>query len=296
MMFYKTSQDDEDMENRVEEIFSEEDNNPPMPPDMQPTVMPEPPAAPAPVQQPQQEKAEQEKDVEVTGEGPSNTDATSSVEDEKMQACLRLKAEGNALFSKGEVAEALAVYREAINLAPHKPYPHNPATNVSFPTEDDAAAAAGGDANAVKKETEEESKAGGVDYTCTAQLHGNAGLCLMKLDQPQDAIETLSEAIRHDPTYQKALLRRAECYFLLEKYPSAYADYEAYEKSGGVLDGVSRQRQAQAKAKQDEEMQKMLGDLKKLGNQCLGWFGLSTDNFKFDKDPNTGSYSMRFER
>ena len=39
-----------------------------------------------------------------------------------------------------------------------------------------------------------------------------------------------------------------------------------------------------------------LGKLKDLGNSILGNFGLSTDNFKFDKDPGTGSYNIRFEQ
>ena len=41
---------------------------------------------------------------------------------------------------------------------------------------------------------------------------------------------------------------------------------------------------------------KALGQLKELGDSILGNFGMSTDNFKFDKDPDTGSYAIRFER
>ena len=38
------------------------------------------------------------------------------------------------------------------------------------------------------------------------------------------------------------------------------------------------------------------GKLKELGNMVLGKFGLSVDNFKAEKDPATGSYSIKFQQ
>jgi len=38
------------------------------------------------------------------------------------------------------------------------------------------------------------------------------------------------------------------------------------------------------------------GKLKDLGNTVLGKFGLSLENFKAEKDPNTGSYSINFKQ
>lgn len=62
-----------------------------------------------------------------------------------------------------------------------------------------------------------------------------------------------------------------------------------------ATDAVARLQPVVAQ-KQEKLKEEMLGKLKDLGNMVLGKFGLCCDNFKLDKDPNSGGYSIRFER
>lgn len=48
---------------------------------------------------------------------------------------------------------------------------------------------------------------------------------------------------------------------------------------------------------QNEKMKdEMIGQLKQLGNMFLKPFGISTDNFKLNKNPDSESYSINFVR
>lgn len=63
-----------------------------------------------------------------------------------------------------------------------------------------------------------------------------------------------------------------------------------------IVQAALRSLPPRISAAKEKEMGDMMGKLKELGNGILKPFGLSTDNFKMDKDPKTGGYSMNFNQ
>jgi len=138
-----------------------------------------------------------------------------------------------------------------------------------------------------------------------AVLNANIGACHVQLGDHKEAVKSCTEALVDDPKYIKALQRRAASNEQINSWSSltsAQEDYtlllEILPPSSPQVTGVKRSLHLlgpRVEQAQKRETSEMLGKLKDLGNNVLGNFGLSTDNFKFE--PNgQGGYSMNFVR
>ncbi|CAD6343770.1 unnamed protein product [Miscanthus lutarioriparius] len=169
------------------------------------------------------------------------------------------KAEGNKLFGAGQYEEALSQYEMALQIA-------------------------------AELESSEDIR---------AACHSNRAVCFLKLGKHDETIKECTKALELNPTYLKALLRRAEAHEKLEHYDEAIADM----KKAIEVDPSNQQAtrslfrlEPLAAEKREKMKEEMIAKLKDLGNSVLGRFGMSVDNFKAVKDPNTGSYSVQFQK
>ncbi|CAG0895606.1 unnamed protein product [Darwinula stevensoni] len=131
-----------------------------------------------------------------------------------------------------------------------------------------------------------------------AVLYHNRAVMKTYLKFPDAAIDDLSQALKYDPTYTKALLRRAAIFEESDRLDEALKDYQQLCE----LDPSNRTgREALIRLpplvqeKNEKLKAEMLDKLKDLGNMVLKPFGLSTENFNVAKDPQTGNYSINFQ-
>ncbi|KAI9314934.1 hypothetical protein BX666DRAFT_1879378 [Dichotomocladium elegans] len=172
------------------------------------------------------------------------------------------KKAGNTFFAQGEFAKAVSEYEDALVVCPLS------ATQVR------------------------------------AVCFGNIAACYLKQDQYKDARDMATQALKLDQGYSKALLRRAQANEKINTSSSLSDALEDYRKLGDQRDlDVHTKRQCERAKQQlpalikeamEKEKDEMLGKLKDLGNTLLGKFGLSTDNFQLQQDPNSGGYSVNF--
>uniref|UniRef100_A0A0C9QND0 TSA: Wollemia nobilis Ref_Wollemi_Transcript_18692_1291 transcribed RNA sequence n=1 Tax=Wollemia nobilis TaxID=56998 RepID=A0A0C9QND0_9CONI len=169
------------------------------------------------------------------------------------------KTEGNRLFGAGEYEAALGQYASALEIAPDHPM-----------------------ANELR-----------------SMCYANRGTCYSKLGKLEETIKESTKALELNSTYMKALIRRAEAHEKLEHFEEAIADLKKVLELDGSNEQARRtiiRLEPLAAEKREKLKEEMIGKLKDLGNSVLGRFGMSVDNFKAVKDPNTGSYSISFQR
>ncbi|XP_004689879.1 PREDICTED: tetratricopeptide repeat protein 1 [Condylura cristata] len=128
-------------------------------------------------------------------------------------------------------------------------------------------------------------------------LFSNRAAARMKQDKKELAISDCSKAIQLNPTYIRAILRRAELYEKTDKLDEALEDYKSIlEKDPSVHQAreACMRLPKQIEERNERLKEEMLGKLKDLGNLVLRPFGLSTENFQIKQDSSTGSYSINF--
>ncbi|CAA7266620.1 unnamed protein product [Cyclocybe aegerita] len=225
-----------------------------------------------------------------------------------LETAKERKLEGNDHFRAGKWNDALVAYRAALNCLPKRPpKPQEEGQRKGLhddldeespprPKEDKDAEVADVSSPAVSEADKEHAQ-------LRAVLNANIGACFVKLGDHKEVVEACSQALLDDPTYVKALERRASANEILNTWSSltsAQEDYNTLLKLVSPSQATDIRRKLQhfkprVEAAQKKETDEMLSKLKGLGNSILGNFGLSTDNFKFE--PNgQGGYSMNFQR
>ncbi|PKI56673.1 hypothetical protein CRG98_022923 [Punica granatum] len=129
--------------------------------------------------------------------------------------------------------------------------------------------------------------------------HANRGICFLKLGKNEDTVKECTKALELNPKYVKALLRRAEAQEKIENFEEAIADMKKILELDPSNDQARKaiyRLEPLAAEKREKMKEEMIGKLKEMGDSLLGRFGMSVDNFKAVKDPNTGSYSISFQR
>ncbi|CAG9817299.1 unnamed protein product [Phaedon cochleariae] len=128
-------------------------------------------------------------------------------------------------------------------------------------------------------------------------LYANRAASKIVLNRKESAIEDCTKAIELNDKYVRAYLRRARLYEESDKLDESLADFKrVLEFDKGNKDALQAQlRLPPLIAERNEKLKtEMLGKLKDLGNMILKPFGLSTNNFQLNQDPNSGGYSVNF--
>lgn len=198
------------------------------------------------------EKKRQETEEDNIIEIESQGVKTNSIEEAK-----KAKDEGNDLYRDKRYDESIELYSRAIFLCP-----------------------------------DDETKA---NQELKATFYGNRSAAYFILKQYDLVVLDCTSALELKQDYVKVLIRRMQAYEKLDKLEECLHDAKSIKEIAPTYPQINLIIH-RLQVKYDERMEAMkeeaLGKLKDLGNQCLGYFGMSLDDFKMQQDANTGSWSI----
>ena len=169
----------------------------------------------------------------------------------------KLKNKGNDFFKKGDYMEAISMYTQGLQTCP-----------LAYDKE-------------------------------RSILYANRAAAKSKSLDKESAISDCTKALELNPSYVKAYVRRAQLYEEAEKLDEALEDYKkvlTFDPAHTEANYGVRRLPPLIQERNEKLKTEMLGKLKDLGNMVLKPFGLSTNNFELQKDPNSGGYSVKFNQ
>ncbi|KAF9015352.1 hypothetical protein BDQ17DRAFT_1340910 [Cyathus striatus] len=199
----------------------------------------------------------------------------------RLQDADERKAEGNVFFRAGKWNEAISAYASALALLPQL-VPQDP-TQPTDCDEDEVASGSTNSpnhSNSMAEEAKLEQKTE-LDLQCAkvrSVLNANIGACYVKLGDHKQAVDACSQALHDDPTYVKALQRRAASNEEINSWSSltaAQEDYNALLKLSipqsdiRAVESKLRQLTPRIEVAQKTETAEMLDKLKGVGNSIL---------------------------
>lgn len=187
----------------------------------------------------------------------AEVDLTDDQKAERQTIAEELKVAGNNAFKVGDFDQSIDKYTEALRICP-----------LQFPQQ-------------------------------RAILYSNRSAAQMKLHKYKQAAKDCTKAVELDDKYLKAYYRRAQSYEATDKLDECLEDFKK------ILELDPEHKEAQKalirlppliEERNEKLKTEMLGKLKDLGNMILKPFGLSTENFKMEQDPETKGYKINFKQ
>ncbi|XP_047518679.1 tetratricopeptide repeat protein 1 isoform X2 [Pieris napi] len=205
----------------------------------------------------QSEDEDSDTDVDELSLKDAEMDLTEDQKEERRVIAEELKVVGNDAFKVGDYDRSIEKYTEGLRICPLK-----------FP------------------ETR------GI-------LYCNRSAAKMKMENHKKAIKDCTKAIELKDNYLKAYLRRAISYEATDKFDESLEDFKKVlelDPSNANAKSALDRLPPKIEKRNEELKTEVMGKLKDLGNMILRPFGLSTENFKLEQDPESKGYKINFKQ
>lgn len=218
---------------------------------------------------------------------------------------MAIKEKANALFLEKQYDDAIVQYTEVIGVLPVRSREDDSEHN----TDDGQQVEEKGKAKVSSTATSEEGEASDEELlekvnNLRAVVYANLAACHLSKKEYKEAVVACNDSLQDDPLYLKALNRRAQANEEIGTWSSLTSSLEDYNTMNRMPHPASLQPLLTAALKRlprkitvasEKEKEEMMGKLKGIGDNVLGYFGLSTKNFQMQKGEG-GGYSLNFVR